>query len=87
MAKVQKLRNNEYYDMQTAMDNLYEESKKGYLLTNLLEWNKYMEKSSALGRNRIMMLPCTRMVTRTGTTLEIEEVNSIYLYSILKEAA
>ena len=26
MAKVQKLRNNEYYDMQTAMDNLYEEN-------------------------------------------------------------
>lgn len=32
MAKVQKLRNNEYYDMQTAMDNLYEESKKDVLL-------------------------------------------------------
>lgn len=36
MAKVQKLRNNEYYDMQTAMDNLYEESKKGCTFTNLM---------------------------------------------------
>ena len=36
MAKVQKLRNNEYYDMQTAMDNLYEESKKRCTFTNLM---------------------------------------------------
>ena len=37
MAKITKLRNNEYYDMQDNFDNLYEKSLKGYYFTNLMQ--------------------------------------------------
>ncbi|WP_258280672.1 MULTISPECIES: hypothetical protein [unclassified Clostridium] len=36
LEKRQKLRNNEYYNMQDVFDNLYKDSKEGKRFTNLV---------------------------------------------------
>lgn len=49
--KKQKLRNAEYYDMQTLLDSLYADSKKGIVFTDLVEIIKRPENIKLAYRN------------------------------------
>jgi hypothetical protein len=49
--KKQKIRNSEYYDMQSAFDNLYADSVKGINFTSLVEMMKSPENIKLAHRN------------------------------------
>ena len=49
--KKQKLRNAEYYDMQSVFDKLYVDSKKGQIFTDLVEIIKAPENIKLAYRN------------------------------------
>ena len=49
--KKQKLRNAEYYDMQSVFDKLYTDSKKGKIFTDLVEIIKSPENIKLAYRN------------------------------------
>lgn len=79
MTKQKKLRNLEYYDLQTTFDNLYEQSKNGAVFDKLMNLINSEETSNLL----IEILNVTKVVILPERTHKAFQILKKYLSMIM----